>query len=320
MTARTRFYYGDAYVPPGIGFDALAKAADVARAVAGISEIVAPAALTIDQLARVHDRAYVEAVRTGEPEELACSNGLGWSAEIFRSVTASAGGAVAAALHALATGENAGSASSGLHHARRDGGRGFCTFNGLALAALAAQDAGAKGILILDLDAHCGGGTASILGEVDGIRSIDVAVSGFDLYAPSPGWTLDLVNDATTYLPTIGRRLDAVESGAVDLVLYNAGMDPHEWCTVGGLEGIDAAMLAAREHLVFRWAAERGIPVAYVLAGGYSNKRLSRDALAELHALTVAAAGEWGRAAGAGTAAAPMPGPAQAGGDAEVAR
>ena len=121
------------------------------------------------------------------------------------------------------------------------------------------------------------------------------------------------MNDATTYLPTIERRLDAVESGAVDLVLYNAGMDPHEWCTVGGLDGIDAAVIAEREDLVFRWAAERRIPVAYVLAGGYSNKRLSRDALAALHALTVAAAGEWGRSR---VTAAPGQ---RAGGDAEVA-
>jgi acetoin utilization deacetylase AcuC-like enzyme len=291
----TRFYYSDAYVPRGIDFDTLAKAADVARHVAGIAEIVAPEPLTVDQLARTHDRQYVEAVRTGEPEELACSNGLGWTPDLFASVVASAGGAVAAALHALATGENAGSASSGLHHARRDGGRGFCTFNGLALAALAARDAGARGVLVVDLDAHCGGGTASILGEVEGVRSVDVAVSAFDTYAPGPGWTLDLVTDSADYLPTIRCRLDAVGSDGIDLVLYNAGMDPHELSTIGGFEGIDAAVIAEREDLVFRWAAERGIPVAYVLAGGYSGSRLTRDALATLHALTVAAAGKWNR-------------------------
>ena len=292
---KTRFYYSDAYVPAGADFDTLAKAADVARAVAGIAEIVAPAALTVDEIARVHDRRYVEAVRTGEPDELAGSNGLGWSPELFDSVATSAGGAVAAALHALASGENAGSASSGLHHARRDGGRGFCTFNGLALAALAALDAGARGVLIVDLDAHCGGGTASILGDIAGVRSVDVAVSAFDVYAPGPGWTSDLVSDAADYLPTIRRRLDAVGSAGIDLLLYNAGMDPHEGCAIGGLDGIDAAMIAEREDLVFRWAAERGIPVAYVLAGGYSGRELDRDALAALHALTVAAAGTWSR-------------------------
>jgi len=305
MDARTRFYYSDAYVPTGAHFDTLAKAADVAHAVVSIVEIVAPAALTVDEIARVHDRRYVEAVRTGEPQELAGSNGLTWSHELFGSVATSAGGAVAAALHALASGENAGSASSGLHHARRDHGLGFCTFNGLALAALAARDAGARGVLIVDLDAHCGGGTASILGAVDGICRVDVAVSDFDHYAPGSGWTSDLVADAADYLPTVRRRLDAVGSDGIDLVFYNAGMDPHEGCAIGGLGGIDAAVIAEREDLVFRWAAERGMPVAYVLAGGYSGSRLSRDALAALHALTVAAAGKWSRGrAAAGTEAA----------------
>jgi hypothetical protein len=44
-------------------------------------------------------------------------------------------------------------------------GAGFCTFNGLALAALAALDLGAKRVLVLDLDAHCGGGTHELLGR-----------------------------------------------------------------------------------------------------------------------------------------------------------
>ena len=73
-------------------------------------------------------------------------------------VCASNGGAVAAARAARAGGV-AGSLSSGLHHAGRDRGAGFCTFNGLVLAARAALSEGAARVLVLDLDAHCGGGT-----------------------------------------------------------------------------------------------------------------------------------------------------------------
>lgn len=291
-----RFHFSEAYVPPDAAFDTFTKAADVAALVADVAEIVAPRPLTADEIARVHDRAYVEAVRTGEPSSLAASAGVAWlggrawSPNLFPAVAASAGGAVAAVVHALATGENAGSASSGLHHARRGHGAGFCTFNGLALATLAAKDAGAQNVLIIDLDAHCGGGTASLVGDLVGVRCVDVAVNGFDLYVPPPGWTLDLVGRPEGYLPMIERRLDDLGPDPIDLVIYNAGMDPHEDCAVGGLRGIDAATIAGREEMVFAWAAARGIPVAFVLAGGYAGTSLTRDALARLHLLTVEAA------------------------------
>ena len=72
------------------------------------------------------------------------------------SVTASTGCVVASGLQAMTDGV-AGSLSGGLHHARCDQGSGFCTFNGLALAAKAALAAGAESVVILDFDAHCGG-------------------------------------------------------------------------------------------------------------------------------------------------------------------
>ena len=124
--------------------------------------LIEPALLTTEQLEAIHSREYVHAVRTGEPRHLAESSGFPWDPAVWDAVRASNGGAVAAALHALATGSHAGSLSSGLHHARRDSGAGFRTFNGLALAARAALDAGARRLLILDLDAHVGDGTLDI--------------------------------------------------------------------------------------------------------------------------------------------------------------
>jgi acetoin utilization deacetylase AcuC-like enzyme len=57
-------------------------------------------------------------------------------------------------------------------------------------------------------------------------------------------------------------------------VLYNAGMDPHQDCPVGGLAGIDELLLAQRERMVFEWCRRRDLPVAFVLAGGYIGPRL----------------------------------------------
>lgn len=289
-------YYAPAYVVPGIDWETTRKSGWIAaslaeRPIAGV-EITAPAPLTREALARAHDPAYIHAVEAGTPAWLAGSNGIGWDAELFPAVAASSGGAVEAALRALRTGVNAGSLSSGLHHARRDRGAGFCTFNGLALALDAAGRAGAGRILLLDLDAHCGGGTASIVGGDPRVVCVDVSTSAYDRYDPPAGWSLDLVEAATGYLPRIAARLAALDDGSppFDLVLYNAGMDPFAGCATGGLEGIDAAVLAERERRVFAWAAARGIPVAFVLAGGYADGEEARAELVDLHRLTIAAA------------------------------
>ena len=206
-------------------------------------------------------------------------------------VLASNGGTVAAAQDALRNGV-AGSLSSGLHHARRDEGVGFCTFNGLALAAHSVLERGAGSVLILDLDAHCGGGTASLLSDDPRVEQLDVAVNTFDHYQDGGRFRLHLVRHAADYLPAIERGLESIDrSGARhDLCLYNAGMDPFEGCATGGLAGITGALLAARERLVFEWCRRRSLPVAFVLAGGYIGPGTSVDELVALHRTTIAEA------------------------------
>ena len=169
-------------------------------------------------------------------------------------VLASNGGAVAAAHAALEFGV-AGSLSSGLHHAGYGSGAGFCTFNGLAIAAKAALAAGAKSVLILDLDAHCGGGTASLIADEPRIRQLDVSVSSYDSYQESEQSRLVMVGTGSEYLPAVRRVLDEADrqGASFDLCLYNAGMDPSEDCSTGGQTGITRDMLAERERLVFEW-------------------------------------------------------------------
>jgi acetoin utilization deacetylase AcuC-like enzyme len=289
-------YYSSDYTLAGHAFDTTRKAAWVAdslrhRPIPGV-RLLEPEPLTQAQFEVVHDPDYVEAVRTGNPIQLAESQDFDWDPGLWKMVSATNGGAVAAALAALESKQIAGSLSSGLHHAKRDHGDGFCTFNGLALAARAAQAAGAPRILVIDLDAHCGGGTTELLGGDVGFHQLDVAVNSYDRYTVPAGWTFDLVGHADDYLPTIRRRLDDLtrESLRFDLVLYNAGMDPFEGSAVGGLDGITAQILAERERLIFSWCRRHHLPVAFVLAGGYAHGAAGQADLVELHRSTIGAA------------------------------
>ena len=107
---------------------------------------------------------------------------------------------------------------------------------------------------------------------------------------PGTPSTLDYVTDTRQYLPTLRQRLADLSDLDIDVVIYNAGVDPHQHCQIGGLSGITTAVLAEREQIVFDWARARRVPVAFVLAGGYLGSRLSEEVLVGLHRLTVATA------------------------------
>lgn len=249
-----------------------------------------PAPATAAQLARVHLPRYVEAVRTGVPADLARSQGFAWDPGLWRSACAMAGGFLAAMDAALQDGA-AGTLSSGQHHARADQGMGFCTFNGLVLAAHRALEQGARSVLIVDLDAHCAGGTHSMIGDDERIGQLDVALNCFDVYTPGSGESLDVVRRARDYLPVITRRLAELDARGArfDACVYYAGMDPHEHSVLGGLRGIDAGVLRAREQLLFGWCRERALPVAFGIGGGYTSPRFTQAQLVALHRLTLEA-------------------------------
>ena len=173
----------------------------------------------------------------------------------------------------------AGSLSSGLHHARRDHGAGFCTFNGLAVAATAARELGAERLLVLDLDAHCGGGTRSLTDPATVVQ-IDVSTNSYDHWSAS-GRDALLMADPGNYVAQVTEALELADrAGRFDLVLYNAGMDPAN-------SGVSATDLALRERMVAEWADRRGFGLVFALAGGYTGGSLSMADLVGLHMLTV---------------------------------
>lgn len=300
-----KVFFDDRYVGAAHSFDTTKKAELVARAIETMPGVTlaSPKAATQRELAMIHNPRYVRAVLTGKGQGRS-SAGFGWDPGYATAVTVSTGGTVEAALTALREGVS-GSLSSGLHHADTESGSGFCTFNGLALAAKIALGDRPKGekrrrwikprckkVLILDLDAHCGGGTHDIIKNDRRIWQIDISVSGFDSYnGHDPDrHHLHVVNDPDDYLPLLELELERAAEEGFDLVIYNAGMDPHEDCGVGGLKGITSDIIRLRERMVFDWARARDIPVAFVLAGGYTGYDLWEEKLTALHQMTVAAA------------------------------
>ena len=288
-------YFSPAYVGAAYAFETTRKSMWVADSLSiapidGI-KLCAPQSLTSEQLCQAHAPEYVQAIHTGIPIELAQSQGFIWDAGLWPMVLASTGGLVAAALDALHSGIS-GSLSSGLHHASRESGMGYCTFNGLAVAACEALSAGAKSVLILDLDAHCGGGTAAILANEPRVFQLDISVDDYDTYASSDRAQLHMVRDGSDYLGVIVDQLHRLAAGVkrFDLCLYNAGMDPFEDCSDGALTGISRDTLAKREQIVFEWCKRYSIPVAFSLAGGYVGDKLDQQGLTDLHRLTLAAA------------------------------
>ena len=102
--------------------------------------------------------------------------------------------------HEVLSTKELGSLSVGFHHARQDQGSGHSIFNGLALAICALHDQGLSRILCIDLDAHCGGGTYSIVGSLPGYRQLDVSLFPTDRYQPVAPSTLDMVDSSAVYL------------------------------------------------------------------------------------------------------------------------
>ena len=75
---------------------------------------------------------------------------------------------------------------------------------------------------------------------------------------------------------------------SIDLVLYNAGVDAHEHA--GGLRGVTTEVIRRREHRVVEWCQSYGLPVAFVLAGGYAGGEFGMGNVAGLHLLLIDAA------------------------------
>ncbi|HVY45670.1 MAG TPA: histone deacetylase [Minicystis sp.] len=244
----------------------------------------APEPATDEDLLAVHTPAYVRAIATGEPRALAESQKFPWSPALAAAVRRTNGGCVAALRTALDRGVAA-NLASGFHHAHGDHGEGFCTFNGLVVALERARIEGRlRRALVVDLDLHYGNGTASLLATRPDFHNLSIYGNYYRgntaIRDVSAERAADTANCRSVPVPNGARGADyvaiveaelgpAFERARPDAVLYQAGADPYREDPYSPLD-VGLGDLAARDRLVFDACKARGVPVMWVLAGGYT--------------------------------------------------
>lgn len=263
-------------------------------------ELVSFTAASRDAFYAAHDPTYVDGVL-----DCAIPNGFGnTQPDVARSLPYTVGSIVAAAKYVMGgrRGRVACSPTSGFHHAGHASGRGFCTFNGLVIAALQLKRLGlAERVGILDLDAHHGDGTADIIKQLGLDWIVNVTIKsrnrGPESKAPATGRPHDaswkgaqVIGMAMSWLPALYE---------CDIVLYQAGADMHEDDPLGGF--LTTEQMLERDRLVFMYLREHNVPLVWNLAGGYKlDNKGSIEPVLALHRQTMQACvevyeGRWPR-------------------------
>jgi acetoin utilization deacetylase AcuC-like enzyme len=185
--------------------------------------------------------------------------------------------------------------AGGTHHAFADHGSGFCIFNDCAVAARVLLGEGrVRQLLVVDLDVHQGDGTAALFAQEPRVFCFSAhCASNFPLRKQRGDLDLPLADGLgdSEYILAIADLLpDLLDQLRPDLVLYNAGVDPHRNDRLGRL-CLSSEGLLQRDRLVLDACLRRGVPVATVIGGGYD----ALEPLVERHSLVFRAAVEQAR-------------------------
>uniref|UniRef100_B1XVX0 Histone deacetylase superfamily n=1 Tax=Polynucleobacter necessarius subsp. necessarius (strain STIR1) TaxID=452638 RepID=B1XVX0_POLNS len=249
---------------------------DLVSSQASIELVEVPPA-TDTQILYAHDPSYLIKIIDGtlsaqEQREIR----FPWSTLMVERSRRSAGATVAAAKTALKEGI-ASNLAGGTHHAYRDAGSGFCVFNDSAIAdrTLQKEISASLKIAVIDLDVHQGNGTASILQNDDSIFTPSIhGENNFPFKKEQSDLDLGLTDGCNDeiYLHSLSQCLDQLDARfKADFLIFLAGADPHEGDCLGRLK-ISKKGMRLRDELVFQYALDRQLAVAFSMAGGYGKE------------------------------------------------
>ena len=160
------------------------------------------------------------------------------------------------------------SLSAGFHHSHYQSTGPYCTFNGVLYSSIRLKNEGKiNNIGIIDMDFHQGDGTDDIIRRLnlDYIKHLDSAKYGN--------------SNVFKFFLDIEKDLEKLKN--CDLIIYLAGMDMYINDPKGGL--LEKKDLIKRDKLILQWAKDNNIPLAWTLAGGYTDL----DEVTELHNQTM---------------------------------
>jgi acetoin utilization deacetylase AcuC-like enzyme len=257
---------------------------------------------TIDQLARAHDRGYVEAILAILPEgdeHVALDADTVMSSGSAEAALRAAGGAVAgvdAVMEGWARNVFVAVRPPG-HHAEPARPCGFCLFNNVAVAAHHARARwNLTRIAVVDFDVHHGNGTQAMFGPdpnlfyasshqfpcypgtghpsergvADNVVNLTLA-PGSDSVAFRRGWE--------------GTILPALDRFAPELLLISAGFDAHRADPLANLRLDERDYAWVTTELVGIAARHSGERLVSVLEGGYDLDALAASAAVHVRAL-----------------------------------
>lgn len=256
---------------------------------------------TRDQLARVHDPQFIEAVLKAVPAEgyVRIDADTVMSPASGEAALCQAG-AVCAAVDAVMTGQSD-NAMCALrppgHHAEPARAMGFCLFNGVAVGAMQAiGEHGLERVAIYDFDVHHGNGTQAAFEREARVQYL--STHQWPLF-PGTGAKEEtgIGNIVNRPLPSgTGSRafrdvvegdiLAAIDDFKPELVMISAGFDAHRADPLASLElteddfawVTDELMALAKKHAEGR--------VVSVLEGGYDLAALTSSFMAHLNVLS----------------------------------
>ncbi|KAL3748740.1 hypothetical protein ACJRO7_009906 [Eucalyptus globulus] len=185
------------------------------------------------------------------------------------------------------------------HHAGIKHAMGFCLHNNAAVAALAAQGAGAKKVLIVDWDVHHGNGTQEIF---DGNKSVlyislhrheggnfypgtgaahEVGTMGAEGYCVNIPWSRRGVGDNDYVFAFHHIVLPIASAFAPDFTIISAGFDAARGDPLGCCD-VTPAGYAQMTHML---SALSGGKLLVILEGGYNLRSISSSAVAVIKVL-----------------------------------
>lgn len=259
----------------------LRRAMDLLTAVAEV-EVYDPGPGLEEDLSRVHDPVYVEAVETGRTSPNLDRFGFGPGDNpafegMHGAALAYTAGTLAAAREVRDGARIGLTLGGGLHHAQRAFASGFCIYNDPAMAISILRERFER-IAYIDIDLHHGDGVQAIYLDDPQVLTCSIHQDGRTLY-PGSGFVHEVGRAGTSvnvplapgtsgdvWLGAFERGiLAAVDRFQPEAVVLEMGADPHFMDPLGHLQ------VSAQEWIeAVRRVRDLGLPLVACGGGGYS--------------------------------------------------